>query len=133
MYCSERRHRSNIDINMPKAPPSSLPVSALFGVIKPSGPTSMSIINDLQRFVARSGLFVDREKLEKIKGSKADHGRRGKHAREAIKIGQGGTLDPLADGVLGALDSNTSKFLSRNLIAHQWLVLEKVQRNSVIS
>ena len=124
---------ANIDIgNMPKVPPSSLPVSALFGVIKPSGPTSMSIINDLQRLVARSRLFVDAEKLEKIKGTKADHGRRGKHAREAIKIGQGGTLDPLADGVLGALDSNTSNFLSHNLIAHQWLVLEKAQRNSVI-
>jgi hypothetical protein len=123
-----------VDIgNMPKVSPSSLPVSALFGVIKPSGPTSMSVINDLQRLVARSRLFVDAEKLEKFKGSKADHGRRGKHAREAIKIGQGGTLDPLADGVLGALDSNTSNFLSRNLITHQWLVLEKVQRNSVIS
>jgi tRNA pseudouridine55 synthase len=118
---------------MPKVPPYSLPVSALFAVIKPSGPTSMSIVNDLQRLVARSRLFVDAEKLEKFKGSKADHGRRGKHAREAIKIGQGGTLDPLADGVLGALDSNTSNFLSRNLITHQWLVLEKVQRNSVIS
>ena len=100
---------------MPKVPPSSLPVSALFGVIKPSGPTSMSIINDLQRLVARSRLFVDAEKLEKIKGTKADHGRRGKYAREAIKIGQGGTLDPLADGVLGTLDSNTLKILSHNL------------------
>lgn len=85
---------------MPKVPPSSLPVSALFGVTKPSGPTSMSIINDLQRLVARSRLFVDAEKL----GTNADHRRRGKYAREAIKIGQGGTLDPLADGVLGTLD-----------------------------
>ena len=88
---------------MPKVPPSSLPVSALFGIIKPSGPTSMSIINDLQRLVARSRLFVDTEKLEKTKDTKVNHGRRGKYAREAIKIGQGGTLDPLADGVLGAL------------------------------
>ena len=93
----------------------------------------MSIINDIQRLVARSMLFVDAEKLEKTKGTKVDHGRRRKHAREAIKIGQGGTLDPLADGVLGALDLNTLKFHSRNLIAHQWLVLEKAQRNSVIS
>lgn len=93
----------------------------------------MSIINDLQRLVARSRLFVDAEKLEKIKGTKIDYGRRGKHAREAVKIGQGGTLDPLADGVLGALDSNTSKFLSHNLIAHQWSVLEKAPKNSAIS
>ena len=89
---------------MPKVSPSSLPVSGLFGVIKPSGPTSMSIINDIQRLVARSKLFVDTDKLEKTKGKKIDRGRRGKHAREAIKVGQGGTLDPLADGVLGALD-----------------------------
>ena len=73
---------------MPKVPPSSLPVSALFAVIKPSGPTSMSIINDLQRLVARSRLFVDAEKLEKTKGTKADHGRRGKHAREALRLGK---------------------------------------------
>ena len=93
----------------------------------------MSIVNDIQRLVARSKLFVDAEKLEKTKGTTADHGRREKRARAAIKIGQGGTLDPLADGVLGALDSNTSKLFFCNLIVHQWLVLEKPQRNSVIS
>lgn len=94
---------------MPKVSLSSLPVSALFGVIKPSGPTSMSIINDIQRLVARSKLFVDAEDLEKTKDKK-DHGRRGKHSRKSIKIGQGGTLDPLADGVLGELDLNLSRF-----------------------
>jgi tRNA pseudouridine55 synthase len=87
---------------MPKVMPSSLPISALFGVIKPSGPTSMSVIADIQRLIARSKLFVDAEKLEKTKGTEADRGRRGKRAREAIRVGQGGTLDPLADGVLGA-------------------------------
>ncbi|KAF8910995.1 pseudouridylate synthase 4 [Gymnopilus junonius] len=84
---------------MPKVNLSSFPVSGLFGVAKPSGPTSMSIVNDLQQLVARSRLFVDEEKLAKIKGKKLDR-RRGKHGRESIKIGQGGTLDPLADGVL---------------------------------
>ncbi|KDR81681.1 hypothetical protein GALMADRAFT_58695 [Galerina marginata CBS 339.88] len=84
---------------MPKVTLSSFPVSGLFGVIKPSGPTSMSVVNDLQQLVARSKLFVESEKLEKIKGKKLDR-RRGKSGREAIKIGQGGTLDPLADGVL---------------------------------
>ncbi|PPQ73029.1 hypothetical protein CVT26_014677 [Gymnopilus dilepis] len=59
----------------------------------------MSIVNDLQQLVARSRLFVDAEKLSKIKDKKLDR-RRGKHGRESIKIGQGGTLDPLADGVL---------------------------------
>jgi len=60
----------------------------------------MSIVNDIQQLVARSRLFVDPEKLEKMKGKKLDR-RRGKAGREAVKIGQGGTLDPLADGVLG--------------------------------
>ncbi|TFK42511.1 pseudouridine synthase [Crucibulum laeve] len=85
---------------MPKVSLSSLPISGLFGVVKPSGPTSMSIIHDLQQLVARSKLFADEEKLEKIKGKKIQHKSRGKRGREAIKIGQGGTLDPLADGVL---------------------------------
>lgn len=85
---------------MPKVNLSSFPVSGLFGIVKPSGPTSMSVVNDLQQLVARSRLFVDAEKLATIKGKKLDR-RRGKHGRESIKIGQGGTLDPLADGVLG--------------------------------
>ncbi|KAF8965261.1 pseudouridine synthase [Flammula alnicola] len=84
---------------MPKVSLSTFPVSALFGIAKPSGPTSMSIVNDIQQLIARSKLFVEPEKLEKIKGKKLDR-RRGKHGRESIKIGQGGTLDPLADGVL---------------------------------
>ncbi|KAF9484727.1 pseudouridine synthase [Pholiota conissans] len=84
---------------MPKAAPSSFPVSALFGVVKPSGPTSMSVVNDVQLLVARSKLFAEADKLAKIKGKKIDR-RRGKQGRESVKIGQGGTLDPLADGVL---------------------------------
>ncbi|KAF5315629.1 hypothetical protein D9611_004764 [Ephemerocybe angulata] len=87
---------------MPKATLSSLPVSGLFGIVKPSGPTSMSVVHDLQQLIARSKLFVTEEKLEEIKSRKASKNkRRGKGAREAIKVGQGGTLDPLADGVLG--------------------------------
>jgi len=51
--------------------------------------------------VASSRLFVEAEKLEgqKAKG-KVKISRRGKRGREPVKIGQGGTLDPLADGVL---------------------------------
>lgn len=61
----------------------------------------MSVIHDIQQLVARSKLFVTAEKLEKMKGKKIPNKGRGKQARENIKIGQGGTLDPLADGVLG--------------------------------
>lgn len=85
---------------MPKVALTKFPVSALFGVVKPSGPTSMSVVNDVQLLVARSKLFAEADKLAKIKDKKIDR-RRGKHGRESVKIGQGGTLDPLADGVLG--------------------------------
>ncbi|KAI0807321.1 pseudouridine synthase [Fomes fomentarius] len=72
------------------------PISALFGVVKPSGPTSMSIVNDIKKLVAGSPVFVEEAKL----APKVKRGRKGKYGREAVKIGQGGTLDPLADGVL---------------------------------
>ncbi|TFK91018.1 pseudouridine synthase [Polyporus arcularius HHB13444] len=73
------------------------PISALFGVVKPSGPTSMSLVNDVKKLVANSPVFVEEEKLAKKTGKS---GRKGKYGRDAVKIGQGGTLDPLADGVL---------------------------------
>ncbi|KAF5381082.1 hypothetical protein D9615_004017 [Tricholomella constricta] len=82
---------------MPKISLPPFPVSGLFGVAKPSGPTSMSVINDVKFLIAQSRIFVEAEKLEKMKGKKV---KRGKHARDGVKIGQGGTLDPLADGVL---------------------------------
>ncbi|OBZ75614.1 putative tRNA pseudouridine synthase 4 [Grifola frondosa] len=81
---------------MPKVP-SSLPVSGLFGVVKPSGPPSMSVVNDIKTLVASSRLFVEADKLAT---RKLKTGKRGKYGRDVVKIGQGGTLDPLADGVL---------------------------------
>lgn len=74
------------------------PVSGLFAVSKPSGPTSMAVVNDIKSLVTRSPLFVKEEELEKATSSKK---KRGKFAKSVVKIGQGGTLDPLADGVLG--------------------------------
>jgi tRNA pseudouridine55 synthase len=89
---------------MPKAPSSALtlPLSGLFAVVKPSGYTSMSVVNDIKYLVARSRLFVHADKLKehKAKTNKVPLRDRGKRPREAVKIGQGGTLDPLADGVL---------------------------------
>ncbi|KAH7913735.1 pseudouridine synthase [Hygrophoropsis aurantiaca] len=84
---------------MPKVSLPQLPLSGLFAVAKPSGPTSMSVINDIKHLVGNSRLFVDGEKLEERK-SKGKAFKRGKRARDTVKIGQGGTLDPLADGVL---------------------------------
>ncbi|KAI8998646.1 pseudouridylate synthase 4 [Trametes punicea] len=73
------------------------PLSGLFGVVKPSGPTSMSLVNDIKQLVANSPVFVEESKLvQKAKQPR----KRSKYRRDAVKIGQGGTLDPLADGVL---------------------------------
>lgn len=85
---------------MPKASTSSasLPISGLFGLNKPSGPTSMHIVNQLKIVMSRSPLFFEPEKVEAGKGKQKGRRRRGK---DMLKIGQGGTLDPLADGVLG--------------------------------
>ncbi|KAH0583790.1 putative tRNA pseudouridine synthase 4 [Termitomyces sp. J132] len=93
---------------MPKISFPSLPISGLFGLAKPSGPTSMSVINDVKTLVSQSRLFVEANKLEKSKGQKPPR----KHARGGVKIGQGGTLDPLADGVLVVGVGKATKKLS---------------------
>lgn len=83
---------------MPKDSKSE-PISALFGVVKPSGPTSMSLVNDVKKLVANSSLFVEESKL--AAKARKPAGKKSKYGRDTVKIGQGGTLDPLADGVLG--------------------------------
>ncbi|KAK7019337.1 pseudouridylate synthase 4 [Favolaschia claudopus] len=95
---------------MPKATVPPLPLSALFGIVKPSGPTSMSVINDVKLLVSRSKLFVDAAKLEKNSKKKMNLRKPGD-----LKIGQGGTLDPLADGVLVVGVGKATKKLSQFL------------------
>jgi len=55
----------------------------------------MHVVDQLKKLVCNSRLFVEKEKLEKTAGKKR------KARRDNVKVGQGGTLDPLADGVLG--------------------------------
>lgn len=57
----------------------------------------MHVVDQLKTLVCNSRLFVEKEKLGKKAGKKRA-ARRGN-----VKVGQGGTLDPLADGVLGEL------------------------------
>jgi tRNA pseudouridine55 synthase len=83
---------------MPKVVVPPLPLSGLFAVSKPSGPTSMSVLEDIKQLVGNSRLFVDARKLENRTGKDSR-----KRRKDTVKIGQGGTLDPLADGVLGKL------------------------------
>lgn len=61
----------------------------------------MPLLEKLSHLFGDSPLFVDAETLEKQRGMRlAGKGKR-KGNRGPVKIGQGGTLDPLADGVLG--------------------------------
>jgi len=53
----------------------------------------MHIVNELKKLINNSRLFVHQEKLEKTAGKK-------RAWKDNVKTGQGGTLDPLADGVL---------------------------------
>lgn len=57
----------------------------------------MHIVNQLKIVMSKSPLFFEPEKVEG-KGTQKGRKRRGK---DKVKVGQGGTLDPLADGVLG--------------------------------
>lgn len=74
----------------------------------------MSVINDLKQLVGNSRLFVDADKLETRGKGKIPT--RGKRARGIVKIGQGGTLDPLADGVLGMVASRCCRSWSHLIL-----------------
>ena len=58
----------------------------------------MALINDIKSLVNTSSLFVEQEKLAAQKEGKngKPKRRKWKSNRDMVKIGQGGTLDPLA-------------------------------------
>ncbi|KAJ1026930.1 hypothetical protein NDA16_002223 [Ustilago loliicola] len=100
---------------------SARPLSGIFGINKPSGPTSMSLLDELKPLFASSPLFADadgkRPKDHSRKRGKFGKGK-GKWAggvAGAPKLGQGGTLDPLADGVLVVGVGNGTKQLQKYL------------------
>lgn len=85
------------------------PISGLIAILKPSGCTSMSILDTLKPLLAQSRLFqvpANQELKEKQRWKSGTKRRRDNDRFTdtgdfmAPKIGQGGTLDPLADGVL---------------------------------
>ena len=101
---------------MPKASSSTL--NCLFAVIKPSGPASMTVVNTVKPLLSASRLFFRPEDGEshKTAKTKAKRKRRGKGGlNHLIKMGTGGTLDPLADGVLGTCGLNQC---TRKLTCH---------------
>jgi tRNA pseudouridine55 synthase len=96
-------------VDMPKVATGTLPLSGLFAIVKPSGPTSMSILDKLKPLLAQSRLLVDQEEYKQVLADREKQNKnkkkfkKGRTSRpsDRPKLGQGGTLDPLADGVLG--------------------------------
>lgn len=70
----------------------------------------MSVLRDVKKLVAKSSLFVEPDKLVKQDHSKKHSKKRSRF--DPVKIGQGGTLDPLADGVLGVFTLEHANFQS---------------------
>ncbi|KAF8498904.1 pseudouridine synthase [Gautieria morchelliformis] len=87
---------------MPKVASSTL--NSLFAVVKPSGPASMTVVNTIKPLLSSSRLFLpQKDGKDTNKASKSNVKRRRKRKtglKDMVKMGTGGTLDPLADGVL---------------------------------
>ncbi|EIW66605.1 hypothetical protein TREMEDRAFT_35014 [Tremella mesenterica DSM 1558] len=100
---------------MPKAPNNPpLPLNGLFPIAKPSGPTSMKVIDAITPLLLESRLFDDPERRKH--GMSTQKRKRKKNTTHmGLKIGQGGTLDPLADGVLVIGVNRGTKHLNRFL------------------
>jgi tRNA pseudouridine55 synthase len=118
----------DLAITMPKTTIPPLPLQGIFALAKPSGPTTMSLITRLKPLFSASKLFVEQEKLGastslkqktmknaypgptlpgELTGKDRNKGKgKGKRtnwkklSQQYVKMGSGGTLDPLADGVL---------------------------------
>ncbi|WWC68722.1 tRNA pseudouridine(55) synthase [Kwoniella pini CBS 10737] len=98
---------------MPKSPSvPPLPLNGLFPIAKPSGPSSMKVIDSITSLLLDSKLFDDPERRRHAKGQR---NKKKNTSHLGLKIGQGGTLDPLADGVLVIGVNRGTKHLNRFL------------------
>ncbi|EJU05570.1 pseudouridine synthase, partial [Dacryopinax primogenitus] len=70
----------------------------LFAIAKPSGPVCMTMLDGIKPLISQSRIFSHPSTIEASQKKGKKH--RFRHRPGGIKIGQGGTLDPLADGVL---------------------------------
>ncbi|KAF8445262.1 pseudouridine synthase [Terfezia claveryi] len=80
-------------------------VEGLFAVNKPTGISSAEVLRKLQYVFRRSPLFKDWLFAERAKRQKAANNQKkkrsyAKKSRVQVKLGHGGTLDPMATGVL---------------------------------
>ncbi|KAI4230141.1 MAG: hypothetical protein L6R36_000254 [Xanthoria steineri] len=77
-------------------------VEGVFAVNKPKFISSAQVLRDLQHSFNRSALFapwLESEKARRVEESKRQRQRR-RDKRIQVKLGHGGTLDPMATGVL---------------------------------
>ncbi|TPX13460.1 uncharacterized protein E0L32_006190 [Thyridium curvatum] len=79
-------------------------LEGIFAINKPIGMSSAQVIRDCQTFFNPSSLFrplIEQEAAARARESNQNRKRRGKAKRDVrVKMGHGGTLDPLATGVL---------------------------------
>ncbi|KAF3908626.1 hypothetical protein AA313_de0202057 [Arthrobotrys entomopaga] len=86
---------------------ANMVTNGIIAVNKPSGRTSAQLLRDLKVIFNNSNFFADhlrdqknhKEYLDKKASFTRQH-RRGKNKPEQVKMGHGGTLDPMATGVL---------------------------------
>ncbi|CAK9785754.1 pseudouridine synthase [Cutaneotrichosporon oleaginosum] len=95
-------------------PTPTLPLNGLFPIAKPSGPGSMRVIEAMTPLLLESRLFTD-PNLPPGGREKERNKRKRNKTHMGLKIGQGGTLDPLADGVLVIGVGRGTKHLNRFL------------------
>ncbi|KAI9801534.1 MAG: hypothetical protein M1825_003213 [Sarcosagium campestre] len=80
-------------------------LEGILAVDKPQGISSAQVLRDMQKQFNPSTLFApwlkaETERLQQIDAESRDQRRRRKRRQLGVKIGHGGTLDPLATGVL---------------------------------
>ncbi|GAB1734567.1 hypothetical protein NU195Hw_g8638t1 [Hortaea werneckii] len=105
----------------PPSPPSGPILEGVFAINKPRGITSAQVIRDVQSHFNPSALFQPWLHAERARRDRESHNQKQKRRswkqRQPIqvKIGHGGTLDPLATGVLilgiGAGTKRLNEFL----------------------
>ncbi|RMY45644.1 hypothetical protein D0863_15997 [Hortaea werneckii] len=105
----------------PPSPPSGPILEGVFAINKPRGITSAQVIRDVQSHFNPSALFQPWLRAERARRDRESHNQKQKRRswkqRQPIqvKIGHGGTLDPLATGVLilgiGAGTKRLNEFL----------------------
>ncbi|KAG8952190.1 hypothetical protein FRC00_006869 [Tulasnella sp. 408] len=100
---------------MPKVNNPSIPLSGIFAIAKPSGMTSMAVVETVQKLFSDSPLFVEAESLEKQRSKTGQKKMKLQRKIGPVKVGQGGTLDPLADGVLAPWQNITREQVEATL------------------